>query len=337
MDDTIQTLLVKTRNVLPTPCRETFDQALKLGFTNLTAVDLFKSPSLAKKLLVLEEALNTTSRSCIELEHTHIDILLFVVPHLFRALRTVTSQPLIPSTSTANKILPNQKELKNDVNLKANRSNPVSEPKKIVVTPKPSGDDLEAVYQSVTKFVDNGFRTKFHKSLDCRIKSCLFCKNMYSYVNLTACNSMHTNTKPCVPTGWYPHVGIGLWKCIKPAHDKGKPYRADVKPVKTQELPPLIMWQTNLANSLEPSQIAEIPIPIANTGTNIQPMEEDLTLHASVSDLSLIEETWNEALETELPLKKLKSEAPSLAVYKHKTQKSKGPYRKGSTPPPKSK
>lgn len=330
MEDTIQTLLVKTRNALPTTCRETFDQALKLGFTNLTAVDLFKSPTLAKKLSVFEEALNTTSRTCTELGHTHIDILLFAVPFLFRALRHAT-QPLMLSNSTKSSTPPPiQKENKRNLDKnKAEKSNQVSEPKRIEAMPKPAGADLDAVYQSITEVVDRGIRTKFHKSLDCRSKTCLFCKNMYSYVNITACNSMHSNTKPCVPTGWYPHIGIGLWKCIKAAHDKGKPFRAEMKPPKPQELPPLIQWQAKLAESLEPAQISNIPIP--NSGNVNQPMDEGLTLHASVSDLRL-EDNWEKEVEKELPMKKLKPGTPKVAVFKHKTNKSKAPYHKGRTP-----
>jgi len=59
--------------------------------------------------------------------------------------------------------------------------------------------------------------------ITCRKRGCKFCKDMFYHTHITRCDIY--NHTPCVPSGFFPHIGMRLWKILKRLHDSGTEYQ----------------------------------------------------------------------------------------------------------------
>lgn len=56
-------------------------------------------------------------------------------------------------------------------------------------------------------------------SVKCSKPNCPQCKHAFEFMRLTSCASLAH--PPCVPSGWFPHIGSRLWAKLKARHDNG--------------------------------------------------------------------------------------------------------------------
>lgn len=71
------------------------------------------------------------------------------------------------------------------------------------------------------------------KIVKCEESKCAFCHAMFKHVTLTKCSEFRSQHRsgPCTTSGWFPHVGPGLWGKIKKAHSRGDSYTVPDTPV----------------------------------------------------------------------------------------------------------
>lgn len=69
------------------------------------------------------------------------------------------------------------------------------------------------------------YRNKYHYYIRCRSSRCDFCLTMFYHMSLTSCISLHHGDIPCHHTGYFPHVGLRLWKQLRTRHDSGEPFK----------------------------------------------------------------------------------------------------------------
>lgn len=75
------------------------------------------------------------------------------------------------------------------------------------------------------------------KYIKCKQDHCSFCTAMFEHMVITPCSRFgHAN---CNTVGWFPHVGISLWKSLRSQHDAGMPFKPRTVEIKDEELPPL--------------------------------------------------------------------------------------------------
>jgi len=88
---------------------------------------------------------------------------------------------------------------------------------------KESGTHLYSTHPWVTKI--------------CSSKQCIFCRTMFKSLVVTKCGSDTgfpcTEGKPCNTIGYFPHVGVKLWKRLKPAHTGAHPFKSSDKHTRT--------------------------------------------------------------------------------------------------------
>ena len=78
---------------------------------------------------------------------------------------------------------------------------------------------------------------KGQRYVKCKSPDCRFCSTMYESLHLTSCERF--GHPPCNSAGWFPHVGITMWKSLRRQHDAGAPFVAKDSTPKPGELPSL--------------------------------------------------------------------------------------------------
>jgi hypothetical protein len=124
-----------------------------------------------------------------------------------------------------------------------------------------------------------------HVHINCKRIKCDFCESLYQQVNLTPC----VDHKPCVNSGWFPHVGKTLWSMMRQAHQQKRDLRHKTRECKPHELPCLLDLQ------------GEVPV---NDKTNFPPLPEIATMNISADLPEDVEQpgfSWCDEVEEERP------------------------------------
>lgn len=77
------------------------------------------------------------------------------------------------------------------------------------------------------------YATPAHAFIKCVKTDCEFCRSLFTTLNITRCEGH----KKCCSIGWYPHIGLPLWKMTKKRHDQNLPFNLSMKPCKEHEIP----------------------------------------------------------------------------------------------------
>lgn len=234
MEDTINTLLRKCRNeILNKQCLLKFDEALNHGLNSLTSTEKFKGISYERKLLVLENAIRLLAESCEEGNHSH-SFHFNMTKHLFKALRNLVAGPTNDSPSSSK----NGKSQKLPTNLKEEQPKAKSPPRvSRVKATKPNEDAKTHMYDEINVHIRTGRTQALNQHVRCTRDNCKFCFDMFSTLHLTSCKAVHPKKKPCIPDGWYPHIGVGLWNRLKKYHDSNKVFKLKPIAIRDFELP----------------------------------------------------------------------------------------------------
>lgn len=81
------------------------------------------------------------------------------------------------------------------------------------------------------------YATYGQRYVKCNSRNCEFCETMFNNLAVTQCSKFgHT---PCNSVGWYPHVGVSMWKQLRRQHDSGLQFIPKSSVVKPGELPRL--------------------------------------------------------------------------------------------------
>lgn len=135
-----------------------------------------------------------------------------------------------PSRSASNKV----KEGSSSTAKKDNKSMPL--PGAVAVPEKPSIDEVLSEL-SINQEASELYRRPGQKYIKCKVVDCQFCPAMYKSMAITPCSRFgHAN---CNQLGWFPHVGISLWKTLRSQHDAGMPFKSRSFEVKEGEIQPL--------------------------------------------------------------------------------------------------
>lgn len=123
--------------------------------------------------------------------------------------------------------------------IRAQKSTAQSGPKK--VPPKPNLTDVptdQKVIRQIQEQVhadgsrkSQPYDTKGQRYVKCKAPGCRFCRKMFASLHLTSCERF--GHEPCNSAGWFPHVGITMWKSLRRQHDAGADFitrQCDVKP-----------------------------------------------------------------------------------------------------------
>lgn len=105
---------------------------------------------------------------------------------------------------------------------------PVSLPEKDIAL-------IRAKLKATTMSKRHLFATPGHAHIKCSTENCAFCSHLFHTVNITKC----TGHKRCNSIGYYPHVGVSLWRILKKKHDSGQSPRIRIACCKEYELPAL--------------------------------------------------------------------------------------------------
>lgn len=199
------------------PCQKLFDEAVIHGLSaQRTKKTLFSDITITNKLFVLENAINVVQDSCDLGTCGHTNLRVLSVPILFKYLRRLTQ---------ADNSKSEPKPIQGSIQPKTTPVNPgVSKVSKPIQTPLvvklPEGKDADLIYDQVHEKLIGGRPFQRCKFVTCMTVGCKFCRDLFSNVTLTPCQGH----KPCVPGGWYPHIGASLWKQLVRKHDSGTEY-----------------------------------------------------------------------------------------------------------------
>lgn len=67
------------------------------------------------------------------------------------------------------------------------------------------------------------YAVKAQSYVKCTTTNCDFCTMMYNHLDLSACRMF--GHQPCHTTGYFPHVGISMWKKLRKQHDAGQEFK----------------------------------------------------------------------------------------------------------------
>lgn len=146
--------------------------------------------------------------------------------------------------------------------------------------PDISADKVAIIQQSLIKRVKDGahpYDVRANRYVKCANKDCVFCNTMYHNLELTACAMF--GHPPCIPEGYFPHVGISMWKTLRRQHDDGQTFKvrkditrrpgdlprlSEANPILT--VCPPTSPQRKRASSVEPTVVAK-----SNRCTSVPP------------------------------------------------------------------
>lgn len=84
---------------------------------------------------------------------------------------------------------------------------------------------VDRIYRVVAQRLNDSvclYDTRCHKYVKCERVDCEFCRSMYTNLELTQCSMFgHPN---CNSVGYFPHIGITMWKMLRKQHDAGSPF-----------------------------------------------------------------------------------------------------------------
>jgi len=250
MDEVVTKLLSRIRLCISTSeCQQHFDAAINHSFSDLSPIEKFKGITPMRKLLIIENAISLLQEFCEQHKHDH-DYSIHMLPVVFKTLKSliansnvidnsklISSPSKVTNQTHANKPVPKP----GDVDVKeSTKKKKLSRVNRVQVE-KPNSADLPGLYVKIKNDVIAGRAQQKQKHVTCSLKDCKFCLVMFQTVHLSACKAVHPKQKPCVPEGWYPHVGIGLWTRLKKYHDHRLPCK-----IKAVEPKPYEIYSTKL-------------------------------------------------------------------------------------------
>lgn len=317
MEETINTLVSKSKSYLPTTeCKCKFEDALKHTLISNTATDLFKGLTLERKLRNFENAVHQTVQYCYDKEHDHPPLTSLIFPLLMKAMRhalsSTDSQKTQGSSAATKKAL--SKTSPTTTSKPSQQSARVSERKTFAQLTE---DERTKVYTKLQKI--GPCKTKANKHIKCSIPQCKFCQALYHHVNLTCCDAIHPASKKCISEGWYPHVGVGLWKVLEHHHSSGI-YKPKPRPLRETEGPSIYDYLSKISDvSTVTEQTATLSLQQDDGLSDISDVtgiECSMTLTEPVPNAS--NESWNDLMREE---QSISARRPHLSAQQRKRHK----------------
>lgn len=82
-----------------------------------------------------------------------------------------------------------------------------------------------AIKRALVQRLENNeilYATPGQKYVKCNVQNCKFCVEMYKNLDLTSCARLrHVD---CIPGGFFPHVGVSMWKKVQRQHDNNQAF-----------------------------------------------------------------------------------------------------------------
>lgn len=135
-----------------------------------------------------------------------------------------------------------------------------------------SESDYRALFDYL-QVTDFPFRTGYHdRYIKCGVKKCGFCIQLFMHTDVTSCGRY--KHPPCHPCGFYPHIGLHLWKQVKMSHNAREEYRSSGNrnlkyTLAGRILPPSLELTQKRCHDQEPMVVEEQPKVQCTDGTVI--------------------------------------------------------------------
>lgn len=264
MEDLSVYLYKSIEKIVPKSNRKEFEDNYKQSLLLLPAIELNRGITLERKLIAMRQALMDIDQRNLN-NNTHTIIYNPLSAVLFKTLLKVAKQqppPLAPKGKPASKSnvsgtterkatkltsgkepsLPNTLKAANVDNVKnsvpstlaGKRTESTANAVRPVKLPK--GEKLVKVYSDLqTVLCEKKHVFESNPHVTCSDTFCTYCRSMFYNIALTKC----VGHKKCVPSGWFPHIGGGLWRSQKKHHKENAVFYPMDRDDKVNELPSL--------------------------------------------------------------------------------------------------
>jgi len=142
---------------------------------------------------------------------------------------------------------------------------------------------IKRIHNVIYQRMNNGvplYATPAHRYVKCDAVVCEFCSQMYKHLEITACSTFgHTQ---CNSVGWFPHVGIKLWKKLQRQHDAGSPFKPGTITKRKPEDLPRLSESAIFSTRLDPAESPKRRH--VDEGSTQEDMEEDSSPLSKWSD-----------------------------------------------------
>lgn len=167
-------------------------------------------------------------------------------------------------------------------------------PKKTTTPPPGARNQLQEIWESPREpLYSNCIWSK------CELPLCQFCRGLFKDSSITKCHDYPKGHKvvdgtmqTCSSSGWYPHVGVRLWKTLRGPHARGENYQFSemVRENSLRSLPQTSPTPSPIKRKLEKGDSSSIPSRRRTTS----PFEE-----GEISDCTLIDDESLDSLSWE--------------------------------------
>lgn len=250
MEDIVATLHKQIVKPMPKSHRDKFNDIFRQMVALQSPSEILKGLTTHKKLVVIRDALAEFDTQMNSIDDLHVPVFNSVTKAVFNSLiatarlkspeihkSEVVNKPVKPETTdrpTAVSAIAGIEAKLQNVNITQKPVKPIaSKPKQVA---KPKGDKVQAVYNDLMAYLGSDVpmygRVPY---IDCKLTNCSFTRTLFQNVALTKC----TGHKKCVASGWFPHVGITLWKSLASKHTHETIFSARSRKLKDNEMPSL--------------------------------------------------------------------------------------------------
>lgn len=251
MEDIVVTLHKQIIKSMSKDDRDRFNDIFRQMIALQSPSEILRGLTYHKKLVVLRDSLAEFDTQKLQNDSTHLPVYTFVTKAAFNSL--IATAKLKSSTKPIEAAKQATKNVTTDVDtpvldvstVEAKlREVSVTQPKpKGVTKPKqvklPTGNSMKAVYTDLTTYLGTDLPPYKHVHyIDCKHTRCSFTRTLFTQVALTKC----VGHKKCVPSGWFPHVGMTLWKSLASKHTELSIFKAKTRVLKDNEMQPLAVY-----------------------------------------------------------------------------------------------
>lgn len=260
MDTIIVNLHKQILKSFPKDDRDRFERIFKDMIALQSSSELLKGLTNHKKLVVLRDALAEFDLQKQQNDSSHIPVYNSVTKATFTSLLSMcklkssvkaevtTSAPKKSTTDGADVPSPvaHIEAKLREVSVTQSKPMKVKRTKKVTL---PSGTGVDKVYNDLFTYLATDRPPYNHVPyIECKHTQCAFTRTLFQNIALTKCEGH----KKCVPSGWFPHVGLTLWKSLASKHTEDTIFKAKARQLKPNEMQPLVLHklQTALQSSM---------------------------------------------------------------------------------------
>lgn len=255
MDSIVVTLHKQIIKSMSKHDRDRFETIFKEMLTLQSTTEILRGLTYHKKLVVLRDALAEFDLQMLQNDSSHVPVYTFATKAAFAGLLSMCKLKSSDKTevaisaskkSTTDKALPVSPIAKveaklGEVSITQSKPQKVKKSKPISL---PSAKGADKVYKELCTYLASDQPPYKHVPyMDCKHTLCSFTRTLFQNIALTKC----VGHKKCVPSGWFPHVGMTLWKSIASKHSEGSIFTAKSRTLKPNEMMPLSLHKKQTA------------------------------------------------------------------------------------------